>query len=500
MSVDQLKAVARIGANRRKLGWDDRRGRSPKALGDMSGVILSRIGANTYGGLQDFDYDTLSKIYVCNDLAWTCIDLVSSTAALAKLRVRKREVTPEGVNVTFLPDHPLQQMLDFPNSSMTQFDLIQSYVTHQKLFGTVGILLLRENMLNCCTDCKAEGADDCIHKLWINNTGKVVQFMPVHPSTIVESDVKLPNGLVRRMLCYAPDDTRKYPIHPDNILTDPYYNTDISWYGVSPTHLLRRWLNLDQAMTSQVTQFFENGAIPSMLVSIKPGNNFSYEQDPNTLMAEMKSMWMSKFSRGGTEQKSPAFAYGDISVERIEERIDEAISKNLYYEITARVCATYGVPPGLYEVGMKYNAQRASAEQAEKDFYNRTISKILARLQSKINKLVVPSYGEEGLEVVWDLSEMGVASFLVKEQRESIKKDWELGLISRDQARVQLGYEPVGGELGDDFYRLTVMSDGSNSEQARGMDNRLVTPQGDKPIDATARVSTTSAKNERLLK
>lgn len=484
MSVNQIKALIKAG---RGQNWIDERPRSPKALGDMSGVILSRIGANHPNGVQDFDYETLAKVYICNDLAWTCIDLVSSTAALGRLRVRRRD----GKSVEYLPDHPLQRLLDFPNPSMTQFDLIQAYATHQKLFGTVGMLLLREPMTELCPLCAAECLDDCAHKLYYWSEGPVLQIMPVHPSTLQQSEVTV-DGRRRRMFFYTPEPGKKYLIHPDNLLTDPLYNTDASWYGVSPTFLLKRWLDLDDSMTRQVTQFFQNGAIPSMIINMRPGTNYTYEQEPETLVQMMKEKWMEQFRPGSPTAKAPAFTYGDISVERLSEKIEEVIAKGLYYEIQNRVCATFGVPPTLYEMGMRYSSQRSNAVQGEKDFYNRTISKVLRRLESKITQLVVPSYGEPGLEVVWDLSEMGIASFIISEKKAEVKKDWELGLISRDQARVQLGYEPVGGELGDDFYRLTVMSDGKNQDQAAGMDNRLRMPQADEPTSTTDTVATPS--------
>jgi HK97 family phage portal protein len=439
----------------------------------MSGVLLSHVGSVTQVGMQTFDWDLVAKINTCNDLAWTCINLVSSTAAMGKLKVRIKDDT----GIKYLPDHPLQKMLDFPNTSMSQFDLIQSYVTHQNVFGTVAIILLRAEMLEVCPVCIDEGHVDCMHKLLYYNQGPIAQMMPVHPSNIEQNYVDLPDGRKRKYFFYVPEPGRKYPIHPDNIITDPMYNTDVGWYGVSPTYLLKRWLDLDNAMTQQVTDFFENGAIPSLLVNMKPGTNFTYEQEPDTLMQMMKDSWMKKFSSSGAERKTPAFVYGDVHVERIQEQIEETIAKNLYYEIQGRVCATYGVPVTLYEMGMRYGSQRSSAEQHEKDFYNRTICKILARFESKINQLVVPSYDTPGLHVVWDLSEMGIASFLLQEKKAAIKKDWELGLISRDTARTLLGYEPIGGELGDDFYRLTVMSDGNNASQASGMDNRLKQPK-----------------------
>lgn len=467
-----ITALANIKAPR-SLQIEDARQRSPKAMGDMSGVVLSRIGTNGVPAVQNFDYELLSKFYICNDLVWTCINLVSSTAALAKLKVRVRK----GNKVKYLPDHPLQKLLDFGNSSMTQFDLLQSYVTHQLLFGNITMLLIREDMLRMCPMCEDECSEECTHRLFFFTEGPVAQIIPVHPSNLTQ---KVVPGTNKKYFFYKPNglNGKEYPIHPDNLITDPLYNPDISWYGVSPTFLLNRWLNLDGLMTQQLEDFFASGSIPSMIVSLKPGTNFNYDGEPNKLVEDMKEKWMKQFSAKGEKERSPAFVYGDVTVERVQENIKETIGKEIYYEIQGRVCATYGVPPTLYEMGLRWGSQRASSEQAEKDFYNRTISKILARFQNKITQLVVPSYNQPGLEVSWDLSELGIASFLLKEKELKIERHWEKGLLKRDDARVMLGYEPTGDEFGDDYYRITVMGDG-NSTVTNQLDNNQRVPSLD---------------------
>lgn len=454
------EALANIKSPR-GLGWDDQRARSPKALGDWSGVILGGAGvgaSNKFTGIQQFDYDTLSHIYITNDLIWTCINIVSSTVALAKLKVRIRD----GKSLTYVPDHPLQKMLDLCNGSMTQFDLLQSYVVHQMLYGNVSMLLFRGSMTEMCAECVRGGETDCIHRFFINNTGPVVQIMPVYPEHIKQMVL---TGTNKTYFFWCPNGATgtQYPIHPDNIITDPYYNPAVGWYGVSPVDMLRRWVNLDVSMTQQLNEFFENGSIPSMLVSLKPGANFNYDGEPDTLVAKMKENWMSKFSGNGKEKRSPAFVYGDIEVQRIQENIKETIGKEIYYEIQGRICATLGVPPTVFEMGLKYGSQKANAVQGERDFYNRTISIILARILNKMNQLVVPSYNTPGLELAWDLSEMGVAAFLIEAKETKVIQHWEKGLLKRDEARLLLAYEETDDELGDDYYRITVMGDGQNN-------------------------------------
>lgn len=471
-SYESLKALSLM----RRPKWIDMRPRSPKVLGDMSSIILPRVTAASGAGAQDLDYDLLAQLHVCNDLAWTCIDYISSTLALGRLVVRKR--TSGGVE--YLPDHPFQKLLDFPNSSMTQFDLIQSYSTHQLLFGTIGIVLERNGMDTLCPLCVRDKETVCEHRLYYFNSGEIEQLMVVHPSNFNKRDIEFANGVVKSCFTYIQPSGKEIVIHPNNLLTDPLYNTDISFYGVSPTHLLKRWLNLDSVMTEQISTFFKNGAIPSMLVTLKPPPEGSaLEDEPKTILEMLKGEWMKKFGKGGNEEKTPAFLYGDIGVERLQQAVNELISKELYFEIQNRVCATYGVPPNLYEFGLKYASQKASAEQMEKTFFNKTISPKLMRIKRKINQQIAPSFREEGLEVVWDLSEMGIASFLTEKKEMAIERRWEKGLFTRDKALTALGEPPVGGEIGSEYYRRTITKDGLDT--GKPIDNNLVTDNSVEP-------------------
>lgn len=462
------QALANIKGPRGVL-WTDMRARSPKSMNDMSGIILggSPGSSNPMMSIQQFDYDIINRIYVTNDLIWTCINMVSSTVALGQMKV----IIRDGKSVIYQPDHPLQNMLDFCNGSMSQFDMWQAYVTHQMLFGNISILLFRPSMVDLCSTCLQEGATDCIHRFLINTDGPIVQMMPVYPEHIIQKQIP---GTNKYFFFWCPEGMNgsQYPIHPNNIITDPYYNAAVGWYGVSPVDMLRRWVNLDVSMTSQLNEFFENGSIPSLLVSMKPVANFNYDGEPRTLVENLKENWMSKFSGNGKEKKSPAFVYGDVSVQPIQQNIKESIGKEIYFEIQGRICATLGVPPTVFEMGLKNGSQKANAQQGEQDFYNRTVSVILKRILNKINQLVVPSYKTKGLEVIWDLSDMGIASFLLKAKEDKVQAQWEKGILQRNEVRVLLGYEEATDEFANDYYRTTVMGDGTNTTSNQ-LDNNL---------------------------
>jgi hypothetical protein len=118
---------------------------------------------------------------------------------------------------------------------MSQFDLIQSYVIHQLLYGNVTMLLLRKGMTKMCNECAANGCSDCIHKLFLDTTSEVQQIMPIHPSNLIQR-ISQTDG--QKYFFYKPNtaDGLEYLIHPNNMISDPLYNPDIGWYGVSPTH------------------------------------------------------------------------------------------------------------------------------------------------------------------------------------------------------------------------------------------------------------------------
>lgn len=453
---------------------------SPKDQHDISGVVIPRVGANNWNP-NSVNLEYLQKLYDCHDLVYSCIELISSTFALGRIKVKKL------INgkYQYVPEHPLQKVLDNPNSSMTGYDLRQSYAVHRYLNGTVAFLLIRgfdmvtrENnkvVPNKCPNCKTKRF--CEHLLFHFNTGPVTQILPCHPDRLTKEKVETPNGN-REYFAYEWESGIKMIIHPDNILTDPFYNPGGSFYGTSPTAQVQRWLEIDLGLSKQIGAYLMNNAIPSMILNIKPGQNM--DDDPSTMLESIKEKWMRDFSvtgdgiTQGNKVKTPAFVFGELDVHKVQDTLKEIVVKPLFYEIQNRICMTYGVPPSFFEFGQDHGAQSTTIEQQEKNFYNRTISKNLNSFISKMERYLLPSYPDgDKLILEWDLSKMGIASFLEKERKTLIHKNWELGLITRDSAREALGMNPIGNDYGDDLYRVTVLGN-EQRESGQHVDNQLV--------------------------
>lgn len=451
-------------------------GISPKDNNDLSGINIIRNNntSNVAKWNPNIDIEYLQKIYECNDLVHSCIELISSTCALARLRVKVR-----GSNGKYRYEnsHPLQLLLDHPNSSMSGYDLMQAYVVHKYLIGTVSLLLIRENVIysndkrNICPVCDNQNKN-CDQVMWHSFAGKIGKIIPCNPNILSTEEIETKNGIVKYIKCNFNGMGDLY-VHPNNIIIDSFYNPIESMNGISPTAQVQRWLEVDLGLSEQVGAYLTNNAIPSMILNIKPTDG-TLSQDPTTMLERLKEKWMRDFSIGGSDKskvKTPAFVHGEMEVHKIQDALKDIVVKPLFYEIQNRICMVFGVPPNLFEFGQDYGSQSTTILQQEKNFYNRTISKNLTSFKSKVEKYILPFYNEDNIELEWDLSNMGIASFIKNDHRNYILKTWELGLITRDHAREELGMDPIEtSNLGDDLYRETVM--GNTVEKP--IDNRLL--------------------------
>lgn len=450
---------------------------SPKDQGDISGLVLPRIGANNWTP-NNVDLDYLQKMYDCHDLVYNCISLVSRTFALAKLRVKKYDTQTQKYN--YIPDHPLQLILNNPNRSMSGFDLKQSYVVHRLLFGTSAFILIRghkmvsENHLNSCPECLKLVNKDCPHVLWHFNKGPVTQIIPVHLDRLNKKTYKTSFSKNDYFLYNWGDGVDRL-VHPDNIITDPNYNPGGSFYGSSPTAIVQRWLEIDLGLTKQVGAYLVNNAIPSMILNLKPpksGNDqIGTRENPSTLLEAMKEKWMKDFSMNGynsnygNKVKTPAFVYGDLEILKVQDSLKDIVLKPLFYQIENRIAQTYKVPRSLFEFGLDYSSQGSVVEHQYKQFFNEAIAPELESFKSKIERYIVRSFDDPTLEIEWDLSAMGISSFITDKKNSHILKLWEMGIITRDSAREMLGLNPIGNELGDDLYRIDILGTNNNGER-----------------------------------
>jgi len=77
--------------------------------------------------------------------------------------------------------------------------------------------------------------------------------------------------------------------------------------------------------------------------------------------------------------------------------------------------------------------------------YNETIIPLLDRIQGDLNEWLVPMFNEQGLELRYDIDSIPAMAEQRKRVFESVSAGVKEGILTRNEAREALGYEPMEG-------------------------------------------------------
>jgi len=106
------------------------------------------------------------------------------------------------------------------------------------------------------------------------------------------------------------------------------------------------------------------------------------------------------------------------------------------------IALVYGVPSQL--IGIPDSQTYSNFAEAKLALYNETIIPLLDRFQGDLNEWLTPMFGE-GLELRYDIDSIPAMAEQRKRVFESVVTGVQNGILTRNEAREQLGYETVDG-------------------------------------------------------
>jgi hypothetical protein len=107
------------------------------------------------------------------------------------------------------------------------------------------------------------------------------------------------------------------------------------------------------------------------------------------------------------------------------------------------IALVYGVPSQL--IGIPDSQTYSNFAEAKLALYNETIIPLLDRIQGDLNEWLVPMFNEQGLELRYDIDSIPAMAEQRKRVFESVTAGVRDGILTRNEAREQLGYEPMEG-------------------------------------------------------
>ena len=368
-----------------------------------------------YDSVPKISYEDLATDgYSENAIVYRCINEIANNASRVKINLFRGDQEVD--------NHPLLDLLYKPSPTMSQVEYFQSVYSYLLISGnnymlSVGgdnsppteLYNLRPDRIKIRTGVRAMPvAYDYVLK------GQVVESYEVDQAT--------GSSKVKHIKLFNPLD---------------------DYYGMSPIQASSVDIDQHNLANKHNVNLLQNGARPSGAVIFNPkdetgGHVQLSDVQRNQLMNDVNQ----RFSGTGNAGK-PMLLEGDFDWKEMglsPKDMDFIQLKNMSAKDIALV---YGVPSQL--IGIPDSQTYSNFAEAKLALYNETIIPLLDRIQGDMNEWLVPMFNEQGLELRYDIDSIPAMAEQRKRVFESVTAGVRDGILTRNEAREQLGYEPIEG-------------------------------------------------------
>ena len=228
------------------------------------------------------------------------------------------------------------------------------------------------------------------------------------------------------------------------------------WYGLSPIEPAAYAIDQHNAAGLHNTSLLQNGASPSGAIVAK-GNVAEDNLKKLTVLLEEKYTGPNRAGR-------PMVLGGDFTWQQFGLSPKDLDFNAGKIEVAREICTSFGVPHILIIPGQStYN----NTSEAKLQLWEETIIPLLCMLRDAYYPWVLKGYNSAGLKFLPNLNE--VSALIPRREQHSMKvlREWTGGIITRDEARTRLGYDPTTkGKGGDEFYSASPFQDAAASDGA----------------------------------
>lgn len=334
--------------------------------------------------------------------------MIAQSAASAPLLLKKRQED--------IDEHDVLNLLSMPADGQGGFALFEAYYAYLLLAGN--------------TYLEAVGPDNKPpRELW--------NLRPDRMQVIPGSDA-LPKGYEYKAngkkITWRVDAFGRSPIlhmrefHPLN-----------DWYGLSAVEPAAFSVDRHNAAGEHNTSLLQNGArIPGVLAfkSIKvDGKTFSASKEI-IKDAEKK---LEERHQGTGNAGRPLVVSGDVDWKATGFSPVDMDFNEGKLDAARDICISFGVPHILIVPGAStFNNVR----EARLELYEQTILPILEKSCAHLNAWLLPQFGD-GLRLSVDLDGIPALALRRELKQDAVSKLYDRGLLTRDEARGELKYEPL---------------------------------------------------------
>jgi len=233
-------------------------------------------------------------------------------------------------------------------------------------------------------------------------------------------------------------------LKPADVVHIKYPNPLNPWRGLSPVFVLKVEGKIDRDTLIYLDSFFENGGIPSHVITsqaeLTPGERDHVRDE----LAETTGRQHG--TAGDTGWHEPIILSHGATLQPLGADPTKLDMAPIFDVIEARICAVYGVPAILVgaSVGLKQSQAYGTAREGRISFWEETLMPLYVRLSQALTRGIASEFGP-GYALRYDLSMVQP----LQRARSQIIRDttlmWSQGLLTRDRALERVGEKPVDG-------------------------------------------------------
>ena len=359
-------------------------------------------------------HDLATDGYSENAIVFRCVNEIANNASRVKINLFRGDQE--------IDNHPLLDLLYNPSPTMSQVEWFQALYSYLLIAGNNYILSV--------------GGDNSPPTELYNLRPDRIKIRAGTRAMPVAYDYVLKGQVVESYLVDQATGSSK-------IKHIKLFNPLDDYYGMSPMGASSVDIDQHNLANKHNVNLLQNGARPSGAVIFNPkdetgGHVQLSDVQRNQLMNDVNQ----RFSGTGNAGK-PMLLEGDFDWKEMglsPKDMDFIQLKNMSAKDIALV---YGVPSQL--IGIPDSQTYSNFAEAKLALYNETIIPLLDRIQGDLNEWLVPMFNEQGFELRYDIDSIPAMAEQRKRVFESVSAGVKDGILTRNEAREQLGYEPMEG-------------------------------------------------------
>lgn len=247
------------------------------------------------------------------------------------------------------------------------------------------------------------------------------------------------------------------------------------WYGLSRTEPSLYGIDRHNEASKHNKALLQNGARPSGALIFKPVTVGGQSQSapPEIIQAAEKRLQDEHVDIA--HRGRPMVLGGNIDWQEMglsPRDMDFGEGKD---DAARDICSGFGVP---HELVVKGGSTFNNRAMARLELYESTVLPLFGRALQGLNQWLTPRYGD-GLRLVPDLDGIPALEPRRETKRKGTNELWKSGLLKRDEARGELGWDAIGGDEGEAFFKGPAPAEDDPDKKPEGAPDETKTTPDD---------------------